>query len=641
MKPSDQHVQFLDQYLNDALSPSDATVWAKELESDQEQQDLFLETCRVDALLHAHFTSDDEKEKLSQRVLLCLPSPSEKREQTAARVIDRINVKGFRAGRSKRHRAVTQIRRAASSSGSSILSWFVGLAACLVVGYFVWINQTPSPTMARTEKQIAHIRAIENSGTLTREGNRSPLKNGKGLLAGDAIQLDSGATMALAFDDGSTVHCTGPSSLRLIHHASQNNERPIRGLDLVTGIVQANVKPQGRVRFVVYTPHAQAEVIGTSFSVSVDRRSSKLEVTEGRVAFTRNADKKSLELRAQQVAVVEAGMPFEIAAIAPVKGTSEQPEITQLKTRDPAYWPFASTSPWNQPLGSKARFESEASPGFSLLQGAELNVDRFTHPVFVAKADSPLTQIEVIGGGRKTLDLRIPVHATPLNESLFMHIIEPSHQWVYECMNAKRLRNGSFQATDLFKISLRGSGFLEEDGAGRVSSAAGIGGLIRKHELKQGIPHALALSIISSGINGNGPSGRSCVWPAKAAPSWPELGSSGNLFFGTLLAIPPETDLTRLGIDPQRPVFQVAKALQDYGGYIVESFMSGINHVAVFAEPGTKIGDPASFNADLSRVIRHLKVVANNRPETPGGGGTLRRELAPPLSQNRKGNKTE
>ena len=104
----------------------------------------------------------------------------------------------------------------------------------------------------------------------------------------------------------------------------------------------------------------------------------------------------------------------------------------------------------------------------------------------------------------------------------------------------------------------------------RAYGGSGIAGLIRQGELTHGIPHALAAAIDPKAHNRNGPGGKAFVWPASSADgdSSTAYGTTGNLFMGTLVAIPPSVDLGELGL--RGPEMEIARALQDYGAYVVE-----------------------------------------------------------------------
>jgi hypothetical protein len=108
---------------------------------------------------------------------------------------------------------------------------------------------------------------------------------------------------------------------------------------------------------------------------------------------------------------------------------------------------------------------------------------------------------------------------------------------------------------------------------------------------------------------------------------------------GSLLAIPPTVDITTLGItDPQ--ALEVARALQDYGVYIVDTGGIPPDQIVIRIDPqaAAEIASRASFEAGLSLALRKLQVVTNSHanglaPNTPGGGGAPRRPPAPPFGE--------
>jgi hypothetical protein len=96
---------------------------------------------------------------------------------------------------------------------------------------------------------------------------------------------------------------------------------------------------------------------------------------------------------------------------------------------------------------------------------------------------------------------------------------------------------------------------------------------------------------------------------------------------GTLAAIPPGVDVAALGLS--RTGLAVARALQDYGGYVVDRTYGC---VCFYAEPSAE-GTPAlnDLRRDLAKLRPLLQVIANNTLATPGGGGNPRAPLASPL----------
>ena len=97
---------------------------------------------------------------------------------------------------------------------------------------------------------------------------------------------------------------------------------------------------------------------------------------------------------------------------------------------------------------------------------------------------------------------------------------------------------------------------------------------------------------------------------------------------GTLLALPPDTDLSGIA-DPD--VRKVADALQTYGGYVVDE--SGGSPEGSIDVQSTAVREfPSIDSGEMRGVMNQLAVVTNNAEDTPGGGalGTPRRAPCAP-----------
>ena len=143
-------------------------------------------------------------------------------------------------------------------------------------------------------------------------------------------------------------------------------------------------------------------------------------------------------------------------------------------------------------------------------------------------------------------------------------------------------------------------------------------------------------------------------WPAKAADataaeryyadrSYPVVK---DCRMGALLALPAGMDLDSLQLNTE-PARILAQAFQDYGAYLVDA--TGWNVYAIITEWGPDgrfmdefeknwgfpmVDSSASspWKQDMDKIFSNLHVVTNNTAETPGGGGTPRQPLAPPLA---------
>jgi len=120
------------------------------------------------------------------------------------------------------------------------------------------------------------------------------------------------------------------------------------------------------------------------------------------------------------------------------------------------------------------------------------------------------------------------------------------------------------------------------------------------------------------------------VWPAQSEDRYSgQYG--GGIPLGTLFAIPPGIDVTKLGLSTDGVV--LARALQDYGVYVGDTSSPGsATNIAMLAEPSPGAGQQVwNMNAALPTLHRLLRPVTNNAPSAIGGGGTPRQPLAAPL----------
>lgn len=336
--------------------------------------------------------------------------------------------------------------------------------------------------------------------------------------------------------------------------------------------------------------------------------------------------------------------------------------------RDPAQWPFDSKSLWNQPIGSDAQYEPIRRGLGNAMPGAEgnrptINTDTYSVNLYFARPGDPETMMQSwfgnIGDQCSDQAIPIPAEAEPSKGGdAHLAFFEPAHVFVYETGAVYHKRQpglmgypgGVINGWLWFQNDTRGMG-MGKDGAAHGTRASGfpsIAGLIRKGELAGGIPHALAMATSRANLNPNGPDGRSWVWPAlasdyvfpnqyfpKSEPLPEELATEGwykckdgNLFIGSLVAIPPEVNLDALNFRTAEGK-AVAQALQDYGAYIADM---GDAPFILFAEPG--VSGECDFQAvvqDIQQLEGLLRIVSNNTPETPGGGGAPRRPAAPPI----------
>lgn len=316
------------------------------------------------------------------------------------------------------------------------------------------------------------------------------------------------------------------------------------------------------------------------------------------------------------------GIVVTIAAVAALALAAGVFALSRPEPRREAWlWPFATTSPWNMPIGDGAEYESADDERTANLIDPEahpwVNAGEYSVPIFKASEDDPLATVHE--EGQSEVQYRIPPDAEPAPGSdSSMFVVDPTGRWVDETW---RTEGAGTEWTAEYHVrnDLTSSGW----GAGgvRAAGASGIGGIIREWELDDGhIRHAIALSLSDFQLR-SGP-----VWPATNEDSGAEERYQGENPIGTLAAIPPTVDVTELGLS--RSGVALARALQDYGGYVVDRTVGFI----VKAEPSLE-GSPLleDLRDDLDAIRAELRVVTNNGPDAVGGGGRARTGLAPPL----------
>jgi len=301
-------------------------------------------------------------------------------------------------------------------------------------------------------------------------------------------------------------------------------------------------------------------------------------------------------------------------------------------TRNPASWPFSSDSPWNVSLGSGANYGTISSSKYSSSGGAYLNVTQWSYPVFVAANTDRLVNFYDSDGNQLIASGRCPSNAAPDPSDDGSMIVINGAEAVEMWRAFRVVSGGDWYASAMTLTDLTGTGFYSSYHGTRAGGMSSVGGLIRRDELVNlNIPHALAIAMQPTALNRNTPSGKAWVWPASWADGVSSPGSSystnGNLYMGSLLAIPPSVNINSLGLGTQG--LAVAKALQDYGAYITDT---GGGNVIYFAEAAANSAIQSSLRNDLAKLTPHLRVVTNNTAASVGGGGTRRRPAAPPLS---------
>jgi len=288
-------------------------------------------------------------------------------------------------------------------------------------------------------------------------------------------------------------------------------------------------------------------------------------------------------------------------------------------TRTAWQWPFASSSPWNTPVGGLARFESATDVATATLTRPDVppwvNAGQYSHPVYKASAGDPLVTFH--WPGHPDIVINAPLSIRPAaGTDAHLHVVDPSGRWVDEFFGVSGtppvVSTRYHVRNDLLGDGVSGGGT-------RAYGGSAIGGLIRSWEVSSGsIQHALAVALEGEQL-ATGP-----VWPASSQDGNAATAYSGAVHMGALMALPPDVDVNALGLSHEGQM--LAHAFQDYGGYVVD--LGGC--FCIYAEPsldGTSA--LASMRHDLGVIRSRLRLVTDNGQLMTGGGGLPRRSPAP------------
>lgn len=168
----------------------------------------------------------------------------------------------------------------------------------------------PSPVAVPGDEVLAKIVKIAGNVKWRIDGARcGTLRNGDPVLKGMKIETVAGGRVKLEYlGEATSLDVTDESSFR-VQGSGTGGKQVAFGRGKLAAVVakQAEGKP-----FVVVTPQAEAEVMGTAFDMLVDRVSSEVAVYDGTIRYSRLADGKKLDVRAGQGVVAGEGKDFVI-----------------------------------------------------------------------------------------------------------------------------------------------------------------------------------------------------------------------------------------------------------------------------------------------------------------------------------------
>jgi hypothetical protein len=161
--------------------------------------------------------------------------------------------------------------------------------------------RTPAPTVvAPTTGEAPRLERVD--GLVTIAGRAAAAGQAVPPLA--AVETSAKGRAVLQYIDGTTLDLAPESALQV--HAPPSGAKEHT---LSRGSLTARVsgQPAGKP-LLVLTPHAEARVLGTQFSLSAEPAASRLDVREGKVRLTRRSDGTSVDVPAGHFAVASRGL---------------------------------------------------------------------------------------------------------------------------------------------------------------------------------------------------------------------------------------------------------------------------------------------------------------------------------------------
>lgn len=238
----------------------------------------------------------DGRIDLLLRVALSGPAERERIERGAA--------ERLRSARPSIRAARRSVRRGRRLRGAAVLA----ASAATVFLAVRWGLRQPRTRLPEADSRPEVVAA---SGALCRHGAAEPgLAPGRRLDPGTEVRTSAGGSLGLRFPDGTEVELEGEAAMVL------ESAAPEKRVLLTLGFLRAHVVPQpSGSPFVLQTPQARAEVLGTRLTLSAFGGSTRLAVEEGRVRFMRREDGRTLDVPAGFQAVAAPGLELEVMPV--------------------------------------------------------------------------------------------------------------------------------------------------------------------------------------------------------------------------------------------------------------------------------------------------------------------------------------
>ncbi|MBN1670862.1 MAG: FecR domain-containing protein [Kiritimatiellae bacterium] len=188
--------------------------------------------------------------------------------------------------------------------------WVTGVAAAILAGVGLLLSRPPPPLAAGTARSWQLARVHGTVRLHTRGGSR-PADTGGIVEPGTRLQTGPASLAALAGADSTSLQAGANTDLTLgapdaLVHPGRRVEIWNR-IHVAAGTLRARVQKRAPAdRLAVTTPHAEVFVLGTEFTVTVQREASRVDVDAGQVQVLSRRSGKTARVAQGAYAVVGA-----------------------------------------------------------------------------------------------------------------------------------------------------------------------------------------------------------------------------------------------------------------------------------------------------------------------------------------------
>ncbi|MCH2209292.1 MAG: FecR family protein [Lentisphaerales bacterium] len=165
------------------------------------------------------------------------------------------------------------------------------LAALLTVAFTLvfTLNAKQDAVVVKVTSVTGTFKWLSDDGTVYEK-----IDVGTELPSGSIEATSEQSSIKLVFKDKTRITLFG-------HFSASISEEEQKKLNLYKGLLAADVNPQPKGRpFIINTPTAQMEVLGTKFNIDSTVNNTLLSVSEGAVKLTRKVDASGVKVKANE-----------------------------------------------------------------------------------------------------------------------------------------------------------------------------------------------------------------------------------------------------------------------------------------------------------------------------------------------------